>query len=312
MKNLFKKAVYTLLFLLLTACMLLYPKSSLSYALTGLTLWYDKMIPALLPFMILSNLIIGLHLTDSFVFLLKPLFGKLFCLNGHGIYAILVGFLCGFPMGAKVTADLYRRKLIQKDEAQCLLFFSNNIGPIYFTSFVMPMLPFQKTAALLFGMYGLPFLCGILLCHRVHSHPHLCAAVLPEKRQEGLLDILDEAVMSALLSIAKLGGYMVLFSLLNILPAIFLEKGAGFLLIPTGQDSVLSCAIGCLFEITSGISRTRGRYPLLILSLLHFGGFSCIAQTYSMIKGTDLSLRQYILQKSLLALLGTFYYAAVL
>jgi len=150
-----------LLFLTLTFCMLFCPKHSLLYALTGLTLWYEKMIPALLPFMILSNLLIGLGLTDSFVFFLKPFFGRLFHLNGHGIYAILTGFLCGFPMGAKVTADLYRNHLLSKTDAENLLFFCNNIGPIYFTSFVLPLLHINNPLPLCIGMYGIPFLYGI-------------------------------------------------------------------------------------------------------------------------------------------------------
>ncbi|NLL78621.1 MAG: hypothetical protein GX234_02210 [Clostridiales bacterium] len=161
MKNLLKKTMLLLLFLTLTFCMLFCPKHSLLYALTGLTLWYEKMIPALLPFMILSNLLIGLGLTDSFVFFLKPFFGRLFHLNGHGIYAILTGFLCGFPMGAKVTADLYRNHLLSKTDAENLLFFCNNIGPIYFTSFVLPLLHINNPLPLCIGMYGIPFLYGI-------------------------------------------------------------------------------------------------------------------------------------------------------
>lgn len=328
MKNLVKKTSLLLLFLALTAGMLLYPRRSLFYALTGLTLWYEKMIPALLPFMILSNLLIGLRLTDSFVVFLKPILGRLFSLNGHGVYAVFVGFLCGFPMGAKVTADLYRKRLISKKDAQNLLCFSNNIGPIYFTSFVLPLLQVKNTGTLFFGMYGLPFLYGLFLCNFCRfskltifkcfakKQPILLhAAILPDEKAPGLLDILDDSIMSALTGIAKLGGYMVLFNLLNLLPDFLLAQSQTihtfFSKLPVPLPYFTAC-INCLLEITSGISRTNGHFPFLVLVLLPFGGFSCIAQTYSIIKGTDLSIKRYVLHKSLLSLISAFYYILVL
>lgn len=330
MKNLVKKAVLLILFLSLTAGMIVCPKRSLFYALTGLTLWYEKMIPALLPFMILSNLLIGLHLTDSFVFFLKPILSRLFHLNGHGVYAIFIGFLCGFPMGAKVTADLYRRHLLSKTEAQDLLIFCNNIGPIYFTSFVLMLLQVKNPAPFLVGMYGIPFLYGIYLLRlrrpllrliapfspgKRRLRPELSAEVLPQQPQQSLLDILDDSIMSALSGIAKLGGYMVLFNLLNLLPDLLLSKNTCFLSLMTHLHipvPVLLAAVNCLLEITSGISRTGGHYPFLVLVFLPFGGFSCIAQTYSMIKGTDLSLGKYVYHKCILTLLTALYYLLIL
>ena len=39
----------------------------------------------------------------------KPL-GKVFGTSQNGAFAVLCGFLCGYPMGAKVTADLTFRE----------------------------------------------------------------------------------------------------------------------------------------------------------------------------------------------------------
>ena len=121
--------------------------------------------------------------------------------------------------------------------------------------------------------------------------------------------------MSALSGIAKLGGYMVLFNLLNLLPDFLLSQNPGvsaLLLRLHIRVPCLTACINCLFEITSGISRTDGHFPFLVLVLLPFGGFSCIAQTYSMIKGTDLSIKRYVFLKCLLSLISAFYYMLVL
>ncbi len=116
-----------------------------------------------------------------------------------------------------------------------------------------------------------------------------------------LLDTLDDSILSGLYSIAKLGGYMVLFNLLNLLPRAFLP-----VVTCAGIDT--GAVANCLLEITSGISRIGSRAPLIVLLLLPFGGFSCIAQTYSMIKNTDLSLKKYLFHKLALSGITLLYY----
>lgn len=302
---------------MLTAGMLLYPKQSLYFALTGLTLWFEKMIPALLPFMILSGLLIGLNLTDSFVAFLKPVLGRLFHLNGHGVYTLFIGFLCGFPMGARVTADLYKAGRLTKEEAQLLLNFCNNIGPIYFTGFVLLTLKAKKTLPFLFGMYGLPFFYGLFLSRLLLFKKSVCkasvlyAASEASKPAPGLLDLLDDAIMSGLSGITRLGGYMILFNLLNLLPYMLLHQNTALYVWSEAHKlnvQFILYALNCLLEITSGISRIGNSCPLLVLTLLPFGGFSCIAQTYSMIKGTGLSIGAYVFHKLVLTAVSGVYY----
>lgn len=313
MKKTVKNLIFTLLFLLLCAGMLFFSKRSLYYALTGLQLWFDKMIPALLPFMILSNLLIGLNLTGQFVAVLHPVLGRLFLLNHSGVYAMFVGFLCGFPMGAKVTADLLRRGCLSKRDASWLLAFCNNIGPIYFTGFVLLVLQLDNPLPYLFGMYALPLLYGLFLRRLPAYRPQPAPLPQSDVREAAgtlpLLDILDDAIMSALSSITKLGGYMIFFNLLNLLPDMLFYLFPDCL--PSGiNTSLLSGGINCLLEITSGISRLQNTSPILVLVLLPFGGFSCIAQTYSMIKGTGLSINSYVMHKIILTGITLCYYMA--
>ncbi|MDE7286049.1 MAG: hypothetical protein K2N55_04280, partial [Lachnospiraceae bacterium] len=91
--------LYTLLALTLTIVILSAPADCLSLALNGLNLWFDRMIPTLFPFMVLSGIMIRMNLTGSFVKLLNPILGRLFRLRSSCIYGIVIGFLCGFPMG---------------------------------------------------------------------------------------------------------------------------------------------------------------------------------------------------------------------
>lgn len=305
-----KKFLLTALFLLLTALMLTHAQESMYYALTGLNLWFLKMIPTLLPFMLLSGLMVRMNLTEYFAGLLSPLLRPLFRIRKNGVYCIIMGFLCGFPMGAKVITELYERKRLSGPEAEYLLSFCNNIGPIYFISFVLPTLgitneQFPAIPLCIFGMYGLPLLYGLLL--RYTRYRDIPAdpgpeSVLPNVAGGHLLYHLDDAIQAGIAGITSLGGYMILFNLLNLVPHVLCllsgnQKAVAFLPVING-----------LLEITSGISRMGNRYPLTVLILLPFGGFSCIAQTYSIIRRTDLPLKTYVLHKLALAGITFVYY----
>lgn len=305
MKKVFR-IFLTCVFLLLFCLMLSHPMESLYYSFTGLTLWFEKMIPTLFPFMILSGIMVRMNLTEYFSALLTPLLKPVFQVSGHGVYCMLMGFFCGFPMGAKVIDDLYERGKLSRKEASYLLAFCNNIGPIYFISFVLPLLGLKGKLPYLFGMYGIPLCYGMILSRlqarsvlKSNSAKELslsaCSTSLPKK--DSLLAQIDDSILSAIENITKLGGYMILFNLLNLFPAMCLPEK----MLPV---------INALLEITSGISRIGKRQPLTVLLLLPFGGFSCIAQTYSILKNTDLSISHYCIHKCILTLLTALYYGS--
>lgn len=330
----------TVLFLLFTACILTHSELSLSYAAMGLKLWLDKMIPSLLPFMILSGIVIRLGLTENIASFIYPLIRPLYRVRKNVCYCMMLGFLCGFPMGARVVADLYSRGKITGEEGEYLLCFCNNIGPVYFCSFVLPLLHRELIAPYLFGMYGIPALYGIFLRYtRYRSLENLFSTGMtarelhvcekPElrsqppfrdrsgrlnragiqgqaqqghirrrnpliRRGERLLSETDQSINAALRSILTLGGYMILFNLLNLIPHVLF-----------GKQTPLPAP---LFEITGGLSLLQAQAPLYSLLALSFGGCSCIAQTYSCIRDTDLSIVDYTLHKVILTLLNALFY----
>ncbi len=284
----FLPLLYMALGLYLIFLLLRYPALSLQYAQTGLMLWFRRMIPTLLPFMILSGILIAMNLTDRFVRLLHPLLHLLYGTTPNGSYTLLMGFLCGFPMGARIAGELRRNGRISRREAQCLLAFCNNIGPIYFLSFVVSTLSLERPLLPFLVMYGIPLGYGFVLMRLFPARSTVSAVkeTIETAPAQGLLDAVDSSILSGLSGIGRLGGYMIFFNLLNIL----------FVPFPR-LPSFLLQLYRCILEITSGIAGCGDAYPRLVLIMLPFGGFSCIAQTYSMIRGTDLSIRPYLFHK---------------
>lgn len=289
--------LFTALSLYLIFLMLRYPALSLEYASTGLTLWFTKMVPTLLPFMILSGIMIRMNLTERFVGLLHPLLHRIYGTSRNGSYTIIMGFLCGFPMGARIVGELYEQHKLSREESALLLSFCNNIGPIYFLSYVIPTLGIDRPGRPFLLMYGIPLLYGLLLMRirpmmtrtvsSCENHPEARSLRAEHPGSCSLLAAIDASVLSGLIGIARLGGYMVFFNLLNIVFQPFQHVNTNILNI-----------YRCLLEITSGIDCSGQSINYAILILLPFGGFSCIAQTYSMIRQTDLSLRPYLYHKA--------------
>lgn len=297
--------IYCFFFVVLFVCILTHSELSLYYALSGLELWYQKMIPALLPFMILSSIMIRMGLSERFAGLFYPILHPIFKVSKNGCYAIVLGFLCGFPMGAKVIAELHQNKLLDEKEAEFLLAFCNNIGPVYFGSFVLPLLHRQLLIPYLIGMYGIPLLYGWILRNTVYkdlteesemrrSSITSAELVVCDRDRIGLLEHVDGAIHSSLQSILALGGYMILFNMMNLLPHVLLGR-ANPMLAP-------------ILEITGGLHLLQDSNPLYALLLLQFGGLSCIAQTYSCIRDTPLSIGRYVLHKLILTALTAGYY----
>ena len=96
--------------------MLIFPQQTFEGASNGLLLWFQIILPTLLPFIILSNLLIHTNAVTYISTIVKPFVQRLFRVSDCGCYAIFVGFLCGYPMGAKVVADLIRAEKISGEE----------------------------------------------------------------------------------------------------------------------------------------------------------------------------------------------------
>ncbi len=318
----FIKNIGTLSFaLVLLLGMLIFPKLSVHFALSALNLWFTKMIPTLFPFMVLSGILIRMNLVKPLCSPLRPLSRLLFGVEENGIFCIIIGFLCGFPMGAKVISDLYKRNEISLKEAEYLLSFCNNIGPIYFCGYVLVTLQIEKKLPFLFGMYGIPLLYGVLRHHIKNvfllpksiykKFPNAYAvhcASIPEKQETAkLMDALDGSIISGIENITKLGGYMIFFNLFNMLPRILMQKGFFSTLSYEGRIR-FTYFFSCFFEISNGVNLVNNKAPILVLTMLSFGGICCMAQTYSLIKDTPLSIVKYGLNKLLFLLLTGIYY----
>lgn len=306
MKQLFAR-VFLILFFILLMCN---PQITVSGATTGLLLWFHSIIPSLLPFMILSNLLVALNGITLFTTLLKPLTSRLFGISQNGSYALLAGFICGYPMGAKTCADLLLEKKISKKEAQYLLCFVNNPGPAFISGYVLQNILQGSYQALPFflAIYGAPLLVAVCLrfFFKNVKKEGQSLPFLPFLSTKGVdFNILDRAIMNGFETATKLGGYIILFSIVS-----------AFLINQKFLNLPAKAFLLALTEITTGVNFLGGFHEILqneyinpaICACVSFGGLSGLFQTKSVISETSLQMLPYVLSKLVISVLSAILY----
>ena len=113
-----------------------FPETVCQGAKTGLLLWFQTVLPALLPFMIVSGFFVKKNITDSINKMAAPFFTEIFHISRPASYPALIGMLSGYPIGAKTVAQMYEEKQLDKAEAQYLLCFCNNASPMFLIEFI--------------------------------------------------------------------------------------------------------------------------------------------------------------------------------
>lgn len=300
-----------------------YPDAAFTASCNGILLWFYQILPALLPYAILSGLLVA---------------SGLFSGNSRNAeaFVILCGFLFGFPIGSKLTADFCERGLISPKKAQILCAFTNNMSPVFVSAFVLTaQLKAPRLLLPTYGiLYGIPFIYGMAQLLRLHREPpaaklHFHTAAISPGRSAGWkfprnndepvreapesksskkaasrfdlnMQIIDAGIISSFETLIRLCGYIVMFSVLADMLTLAPLPFAWMQILLTG-----------IMEITNGIAAVAAsslpfsaKY-LLSVAFLTFGGISGAAQTGSMIKNTGLSVAAYVRTKLILTALTT-------
>ena len=300
-----KKSIGRLLPVLCLILLLARPALAFTGARDGLVLWATVVLPTLLPFMICSGVIVALDGVGLLTRPFAPFFSGLLKLSPNGCFVLMSGLLCGYPMGAKTTSDFLDQGRLSVQEGKYLLAISNHPSPMFVLGYVMAQIALIPSMAspcplwaVLAALY-LPILPISILarcCYHYNRQTReeacpLAAQAAPEKTA---CFSFDTHMMSCFETMVKIGGYIMLFSILALYLTVF----------PFQMPPLLRPALLGSVEITTGIQMIASSVPgsmgaLLIIGSAAFGGFSGIFQTKSVLKNAGLSIRHYMLWKML-------------
>ena len=116
---------------IITISIVRFPDEAFKSALDGLDVWFTIVLPALLPFFIGSQLLMGLGVVHFMGVLLEPFMRPLFNVPGAGSFVMAMGLASGYPVGAMLTGKLVKSKLCNTWEAERLMSFTNTADPLF-------------------------------------------------------------------------------------------------------------------------------------------------------------------------------------
>ena len=298
-----KSIILSLLILLMAAFIITFPSEALEAAGDSLQLWFNRVLPSLLPFMIGMNILSVTGFTEIAGKWLNTLM-KVFGVPGESGFALAAGMTSGYPMGAKITAGLRENMILTQTEAQRLISFANNSGPLFILGAVGISMYNSKSIGyfLMLAHYMAAFITGLLFKSykaddEYTNRPVKTVCLDKENKPLGL--ILSQSVMDAMNSMALIGGFIIFFGVLC----------KCILMIPFFSRRFSYLAAG-LLEMTNGLYFVQNSgLPLNIrvsisAALISFGGLSIHAQTISMISKTDIKASIYLLSKIIQAIIS--------
>jgi len=256
----------------------------------SLNLCFSTVIPSIFPFMVLSGALVAVTTKDTFSFL-EPITKKLFGMNSQCITPMVCGFVCGFPIGAKCTAELYRQKSICRSEAESLMAFSNNPGPMFVIGVVgIGLFKSFEAGILLYGVQLFSSLCAAVVLKIFTTHQISRNSLYTKGKKD-----FSSCVCDSITGTISICGFVMFFSVVTHL----LSPLSDFM------PEEISSVIYCLTEITNGIYNVASvnspiAYKLALASFaLAWSGFSVHMQVKSLISDTDLSMKKYYITKAL-------------
>lgn len=297
-----RKLILILVITIILGAIVINPEVYITSCLNGIMVWATVVLPALLPFMFFTKTLTELGVADILASKFK-LFPKIFKVPSLAIYVFILSILSGYPVGAKIVADLYESGAISKEEAYKITTFTSNSGPMFILGSVgIGMLTSRKLGIIILISHILGALINGLIYRNHKENSTEINKKIIEKNNLSIGDLMWNTVHSVLI----IGGFIALFfviiEIINNLN-IFSPISNLFSKIFNCDANIFTAIFNGIFEITRGcldISKL-GLSELisgtLCTFIISFGGLATTMQALVFLKKFDMRFSFFIKQK---------------
>ncbi len=283
------------------------PKLTFEASLQSLQIWWEIIFPALLPFLILTEILMALGLLHTMSKSFEPLMTTLFRLPGIAAVIMATGCIAGYPAGAKMTATLRQHHFITRQEGEKLLILSHMTNPIFIIMVIgVGFLQHSPYGWLLLITHLCSvFIMTIILKYIFHSstthdnHPtlkqHEVLAFLNANKTLSFGKVLGDAVSNSIQTLMLIGGIMMFFSVMIQMITISFTPAPWTIPWISGA---LEMHLGAYFT-----SVNIQHHPVLQLAILSaivtWSGLSTLMQVRAIISNIDLRFSVFVVFKSI-------------
>lgn len=273
------------------------------YASEALDICFEMIIPSLFPFFICSGILIYSGfcelLAKAFRFCMYPLFR----VAPAGSSAFILGIVSGYPLGAITAGELYANSYLSKTEAERLLAFCNNSGPLFILGSVgIAIYTNIQYGIALYISHILAALTVGILFRFYGRNRHIAPPTRMTTPVRSIGEIFDISLQNGIRNILTVCGAVLFFSVISRLV---------LNIIPLRQP--LSAIASGLLEFVTGtlqisqLNISTAEKLILTSVIVGFAGISVHAQVLAVIAKYHLSLVPYIVGKLLHGLIAGLY-----
>lgn len=321
LKFYFKRYCFTSICVCFFISLIIFSDTNMLAVKSGLKLWGESVLPTLFPFFVATELLCNTNLMYVLGKYFKRIINKLFNVPGEGIMALILGIISGYPTGARVIVDLKEKGILNKIEAERLLAFTNNSGPLFVIGTVG--ICFLNSKELGYILLIIHILSALTVGYIFRFWKKDEKIYIKEKENIEIVknfkinefgEILGNSIKKAINTILNIGGFIVIFSVIISI----LEESNFFFIISYILDiygwngEFFIGILKGILELTNGVKTVslQGNLPLnigIISFLMGFGGISVMFQVYSIISKENISIKPYLLGKILQGIIAFSY-----
>ena len=302
-----RDALLAVALLTAAAALVLAPQEAIAGAKSGLTLCFNVIVPSLFPFFVLSSLVVDLGLAAYLGRAMEKLMRPLFRVGGSCAAAVALGFIGGYPVGARTALQLYEQGQCSKVEAERLLAFCNNSGPAFILGVVGAGVFGDSRVGLLLYLTHATASLLVGLLFRFHGGDNRRSSLPCHTKPIQTVTIpaaFTGAVARALQSTLNICAFVVFFAVvLQLLTAYGVLGVVARLLALLGfQQEWARRLVAGLLELSSGVSSLAGGGGVvgrvsMAAFMLGWAGLSVHCQVLSFLVDSGLSARTYLAGK---------------
>lgn len=262
---------YTILFILGVIFIMLFKYSSLikSSILDSLFLWVTSLIPSMLPIYLILDLLLNYGLME--------LAYKIF--KNNAVLIVIISMISGTPTNAKYLKEFYDEGYICRDTANFLLLFSYSPNPL----FVLAMSPDGRWAFFILCSVYLTNLCIFLIFRRRFK---MASSKLKPREPLSFINCLSASIAKSASILTLILGVVIVYGILNTILSIL------------NFNSVI---ISSILELTNALNIIRLKKLSIFWMMFAclFGGLSIHTQIKSILEGTDISYKYFLIGRIL-------------
>ncbi len=308
LKKISKQHILTFFIISIIITALLSPSDYISGTLGAFILYAKNVLPALFPFIFFNKMLTMIGTANELSGVLKKPLSKIYHAPAISGYVMVMSIFCGYPIGSKLTRDLYDSGAITKQECFIMNVLSSISGPIFIIGTISNMLHNTLYGYIIYIAHLLSaFINGLI--YRPKQKPDDSNHKIVVQYD----DILSKSMVDSIISIAIVGGYIAIMSFfITMLDKIYLTKTITTLFENIGVDESVTKAVWYgLFEMTRGIANLSNcnLAPIFSVSiatfLVTFGGVCIALQSLNYSQKCGLTIPKYMLYKFTQATIAT-------